>query len=87
MTKFSKASLFFVLGMVMGVGLPACGGPRLNIKTWYLDEVQGGLIRKHTNAPTEVMTFEAAKGYRCVNAKDFDLLINLAKQAGIRGIH
>ncbi len=87
MMTFSRASLFVVMGMMMGVGLPACGGPRLNIKTWYLDEVQGGLIRKHTNAPTEVMTFGAARGYRCVNAKDYDLLITLAKQAGIRGIN
>ncbi len=85
MMTFSKASLFIVVGLVMGVGLPACGGLRLNIKTWYLDESQGGLVRKHTDAPTEIMTFLDAKGYRCVNAKDYDLLITLAKQAGIRG--
>lgn len=87
MMTFSRASLFVVVGMVMGVGLPACGGLRLNVKAWYLDKDQGGLIRKHTNAPTEVMPFEIAKGYRCVNANDFDMLIALAKQAGIRGIH
>lgn len=87
MMKFSKGSLLVALGAILGASLPACGTIRLNIKTWFLDEEQGGLIRKHDNAPTEVLPFPEAKGYRCVNKADFDLLINLAKQSGIRGIH
>jgi hypothetical protein len=81
------------MGIAMGLGLPACGGPRLNVKTWYLDVGQaealkpkGVLIRKHDNAPTEVLDADEARAFRCVNQKDYDLLIYLAKQAGIRGI-
>ncbi len=81
-----KWTIPFVMGVVLSVGLPACGGPRLNVKTWYLDQDQGGLIRKHDAAPTEVLPFEQAVGYRCVNRADFDMLMYLAKQAGVRGI-
>lgn len=89
----SRACLFFVMGTLLGAGLPACAGPRLNVKTWFLDvnqaeQIQTGgvLIRKHTSKPTEILNRDQSKGYRCVNAKDYDLLIYLAKQAGIRGI-
>jgi hypothetical protein len=94
MMTYLKASAFLLMGLVLGAGLPACGSLRLNIKTWYLDVDQaeaikpaGVLIRKHTNAATEVLDRTESKSYRCVNQKDYDLLISLAKQAGIRGIN
>lgn len=72
------------LGMVLGAALPACASKNLNIKTWFLDPAQGGLVRKHDTTPNEFLPFSEAKGYRCVNRADFDYLIYLAKQAGLQ---
>jgi hypothetical protein len=81
------------MGAAISLAAPACGTVKLNIKTWYLDADQaeaikprGVLIRKHENAATEVLDAEEAKAYRCLSAKDFDYVLYLAKQAGVRGI-
>ena len=83
----------FLVGAALSLAAPACGTVKLNIKTWYLDREQaqgvdpdGILIRKQGDVIKEWLKFEEARAYRCLYAKDFDYLIYLAKQNGIRGI-
>lgn len=71
------AVLKFGFAFLLGVFISACASaPGLKIKTWYLDENQGGLVRKNEN---KVLKFRDAQGYRCVSKSDFDALVEVYK--------
>lgn len=55
--------------MILIGSLSACGA--LQIKTWFLDSKEtGALIRKHANAPMEVLSYADADSYRCYSPID-----------------
>jgi hypothetical protein len=51
------------------------------VKIYYLDEDQGGLVRKQEN---ETLPFRDAQGYRCMSPEDFEATLNYLKSCRYR---
>jgi hypothetical protein len=86
MKRFS-AIRGFLFGAILGasITIASCGHAGINAKIYYLDAAQGGLIRKQEK---EVIPFDKATGYRCMNPEDFNATLTLLKscldQSGAR---
>lgn len=76
--KISSGSRGFVFGLVFGLvtGISSCGHAGLKVKVYYLDAVQGGLVRTQEQ---EVIPFDQATGYRCMSPADFDATLTLLR--------
>lgn len=80
MKILSPASL--LVGLVLGAFITACGSAGLRVKIYYLDEEQGGLVRKQAG---EVRSFRDSTGYRCTSPQDFDAILGVLKTCRDRG--
>jgi hypothetical protein len=70
----------YLLGMgALLVGCPAHG---LNVRVYYLSNEDGGLVRKQAG---EVIPFQQAEGYRCMNQQDFDAVVELVRSCIDKG--
>ena len=69
-----------LLSLFLCLALLGCRAP-LRVKIYYLDEDQGGLVRKQEN---ETLPFRDAQGYRCMSPEDFEATLNYLKSCRYR---
>jgi hypothetical protein len=69
---FQASKLATILSLFL---LAACDPSGLNVKVYYLDPARG-LVRSQAN---EVIPFDQAAGYRCMNKADFDAVVEYVR--------
>lgn len=76
LTRSSLKAAKLACAGLAAVALGGCPTAGLDVRVYYLEPDQGGLVRRQES---EYLTWEQARGYRCMSPKDFDATVEFIR--------